>query len=200
MSGGFYVGAIGLQTQQRALDTIANNIANINTTAFKRTEVRFADVVASTADRSTLRAAMDTAPDELAGVALDQLFMLNEQGAIEKTGNAMDLAIEGSGFIELMGADGRTLLWRGGTLKVNDDGLLATTSGLALKAAISVPQDASDVAVARDGTVSATVADSTTPIEIGRIELVQIDDTAAVERLDGGLYRLPEGRSAKKIA
>jgi flagellar basal-body rod protein FlgG len=200
VSGGFYVGAIGLQTQQRALDTIANNIANINTTAFKRTEVRFADVVASTADRSTLRAAMDTAPDELAGVALDQLFMLNEQGAIEKTGNAMDLAIEGSGFIELMGADGRTLLWRGGTLKVNDDGLLATTSGLALKAAISVPQDASDVAVARDGTVSATVADSTTPIEIGRIELVQIDDTAAVERLDGGLYRLPEGRSAKKIA
>lgn len=191
MSDAFYVGAVGLQTQQRALDGIANNIANVNTPAFKRSQLRFADVVATRLDPEA--AAAQLTPEALAGVALDSQFMINEQGEIERTGQAMDLAIEGAGFIELMGPGGQTLLWRGGGLRVNDDGLLATAKGMALRAGITVPTDASAIQIGADGVVRATLPDSADPVELGQIGLVRFEDPSAVERLDGGLYRLRDG-------
>jgi flagellar basal-body rod protein FlgG len=191
MSDAFHVGAVGLETQQRALDGIANNIANVNTPAFKRAQLRFADVVAS---RAELEAAADPQrAASLAGVMLDARFMLNEAGEIERTGQPMDLAIEGAGFIELMGPGGQTLLWRGGALEVNQDGLLASARGLALRAGITVPADATKIEIGGDGMVRATVPDSADPVELGQIQLVRIEDSAAVERLDGGLYRALDG-------
>jgi flagellar basal-body rod protein FlgG len=191
MSDAFYVGAIGLETQQRALDGIANNIANVNTPAFKRAQLRFADVVASRADLEA------TTPDptraSLAGVMLDTQFMLNEAGEIERTGQPMDLAIEGNGFIELMGPGGQSLLWRGGAMRVNEDGMLATAKGLALRAAITVPADATELTIGADGIVRAKTPDSNDPVELGQIQLVRIDDPSTVERLDGGLYRVRDG-------
>lgn len=194
MSDAFYVGSVGLSTQQRALDGIANNIANVNTPTFKREQLRFADVVAN-------RSATDAVPvdaerraaDALAGVMLDAQFMVNEPGEIERTGQSMDLAIEGRGFIELMGTGGQTVLWRGGGLKVNEDGLLASSHGLALRAGITVPADATAITIGRDGIVRATVPDSTEPVELGQIQLVRLDDAASVDRLDGSLYRVREG-------
>ncbi|MES2442131.1 MAG: flagellar hook-basal body protein [Pseudomonadota bacterium] len=195
MSDAFYVGAVGLQTQQQALDGIANNIANVNTPAFKRSQLRFSDVVATRANAETLAAeqAQAQTPNAVAGVALDSQFMINEQGELNRTGQAMDLAIEGRGFIELMGPGGQTLLWRGGQLKVNDDGLLATAHGLALRAGISVPADATAITIGSDGMVRATVPDSVDPVELGQIQLVRLDDAGSVDRLDGGLYRVREG-------
>jgi len=192
MSGAYYVGAVGLRTQQRALDAIANNIANINTSGFKRSDVRFADVVASGPDAALLPADLQSAAPTLAGVALDLQFMINDQGELQRTGAGMDLAIEGAGFIELMGADGRTLLWRGGRLKVGEDGQLAGAGGFALKAGITVPDDATVLAIDADGTVRAQGADGTEPVELGQIRLVRVTDPAGVERLDGGLYRVAE--------
>ena len=192
MSGAFAIGAIGLETQQRALDAIANNIANLNTDGFKRSDVRFADVVASRAEPTTIAADLSHEPDRLAGVLLDTRFRLDDQGALERTGRALDLAIDGPGLIELMGPDGRALLWRGGTLRVNPDGLLASEGGLALRAAIAVPQDASALTIAADGTVAATLPDSAEPVELGRIALVRVTNATMIERLDGGFYRLDE--------
>jgi flagellar basal-body rod protein FlgG len=193
VSDAFYVGSVGLQTQQKALDGIAHNIANVNTTAFKRAQVRFADVVASRADLEALPIDTATGPDATAGVMLDSQLMLNQPGELERTGQSMDLAIEGRGFIELMGPGGQTLLWRGGALRVNEDGLLATAKGLALRAAITVPTDASAIEIGSDGTVRATVADSADPVELGQIQLVRLDDPSGIERLDGGLYRVRDG-------
>jgi flagellar basal-body rod protein FlgG len=192
MSDAFHVGAIGLRTQQRALDGIANNIANVNTPAFKRTQLRFSDVVATRVDAEAPPERM-RAPDGTAGVTLDAQFMINEQGELERTGQQMDLAIEGRGFIELLGPDGRTLLWRGGALKVNEDGMLATSQGVALRAAITVPTDATAIEIAADGTVRVSVPDSPEPVELGQIQLVRLDDPSGIERLDGGLYRVAEG-------
>src|SRR4051812_13347527 len=105
MSDAFYVGAVALQTQQQALEALANNIANVNTPGFKRSEVRYADVVLRRAEAGgTAAAAAD--PQTVAGVMLDAQFMLNEQGELERTGRSMDLAIEGTGFLELMGPAG----------------------------------------------------------------------------------------------
>ncbi len=114
MSDAYQIGAIGLRTQQLALDAIANNISNINTSGFKRSEIRFADVVASRPDATLLPADLQSAAPTLAGVALNLQFMLNDPGELQRTGAAMDVAIDGTGFIELMGPDGQSVLWRGG--------------------------------------------------------------------------------------
>ena len=200
MSAAYYVGAVGLQAQQQALDAIANNVANINTTGFKRSEVRFADVVASAPDPQVLQADLAATPASLAGVLLDVQFMLNDQGDLQKTGSAMDGAIDGAGFVELMGPDGRTLLWRGGGLKVGEDGQLEGAGGYALKAGITVPADATGLTIAADGTVSAKGADGTDPVELGQIRLVRLTNPADVERLDGGLYRVSEDAKLDEVA
>lgn len=195
MSDAFYVGAVGLQTQQHALDGIANNIANVNTSGFKRTQIRFADVVATRGEPEAVRADAPRAADTLAGVMIDSQFMLNEQGEVERTGQAMDVAIQGRGFIELMGPGGQTMLWRGGSLRINDDGLLATVGGLPLRAAITVPSDATALEIGGDGVVRATVPDSAEPVELGQIQLVSVENGANIDRLDGGLYRLRDGQA-----
>lgn len=193
MNGAFYVGAIGLQSQQRALDIIAGNIANMNTPAFKRSEVRFSEVLASHADADVPRADLAVQALASAGVVVDATPMIDEPGTLETTGHPLDLAIEGAGFIELMGPEGQTLLWRGGTLKVGDDGLLATASGIPLKAAITVPDDASAITIGSDGVVRGTTAGSATPTEFGQISLVKASDMTALRQLDGGLYRVDDG-------
>ncbi len=186
MNGAFYVGSVGLGSQQRALDLIANNVANMNTPAFKRSEVRFSEVMAS----GLLGGAGRFVPG---GVSATPSFAILEQGPIEATGNALDVAIEGRGFIELMGPDGQTLLWRGGRLKIGEDGLLSTQDGLALRAAITVPDDVTAVRIGRDGTVTGQVEGSEMPVELGEIEIVRIDDATALDRVEGGLYRAAEG-------
>lgn len=193
MNGAFHVGAIGMEAQQRALDTIANNISNVNTPAFKRSDVRFSEILANQPDPRALAADLGRAAITTAGVTSEQVVMAGESGKIESTGRPMDLAVDGQGLIEVMGPGGQTLLWRGGTLKVGEDGLLATAKGLALKAGITVPGDATALELGSDGIVRAKVGDSAEPVEIGQIMLVKVDDPAVLQRLDGGLYRVEEG-------
>lgn len=192
MSDAFYVGAIGLQSQQRALDIIAGNLANLNTPAFKRSQVRFSDVLASRFDPDVPASNLADNSSDMAGVSVDAVTMANETGPLQTTGQTLDFAIDGAGFVELMGPDGQTLLWRGGTLKIGDDGLLATAGGLTLKAAITVPDDATALTIGSDGIVRAMPSDGTAPVELGQIEIVRVDDTAALTRLDGGLFRATE--------
>jgi len=192
MNGAFHIAAIGLDAQQRALDTIANNISNVNTPAFKRSEIRFSEMLASRADPATASADLGAGSLSSAGVVAETAFMLDESGKLESTGRAYDLAIAGRGFIEVMGPGGETLLWRGGGLKVGEDGLLATVKGLPLKAAITVPDDATTIEIGSDGIVRAQVGEAEA-VEIGQIMLVKADDPSVLQRLDGGFYRVDEG-------
>lgn len=190
MSDAFYVGAIGLQAQERALDVISNNIANINTPAFKRSDVRFSSMIV-TRDDPDAPAANLTDRFAAAGVMASASPAMDEAGDLQSTGRPTDLAVQGRGFIELMGPGGQTLLWRGGALKVGEDGMLsAAGSGLPLKAAITLPQDATGFTIGADGIVRATTSTDATPVEVGRIELVTADDTSGFSPLDGGLYRV----------
>ena len=192
MSGAFNVAAVGLDAQQRALDIIAGNIANVNTPGYKRANVQFSELIASAADPDRVRADLGASLLTASGVDARAHYMMDEAGRIESTGQPLDLAINGRGFIELMGPDGLTLLWRGGTLKVGEDGLLSTAGGLPLKPAISIPDDAENLTVGADGVVRAIVDAGGEPTEIGQLMLARIDDAAALERLDGGLYRLAD--------
>jgi flagellar basal-body rod protein FlgG len=185
MSGAFYIGATGLDAEQRALDVIANNIANVNTNGFKRSQARFSELIGATADDDP-----DPAPVEtpLWGVSVDPSALDFTQGPLTPTGGMLDVAINGAGFIELLGPGGHTLLWRGGTMQVNADGYLASSDGTPLKAMITVPTGVTNLAIAADGTVTATVGASANPKNIGQIELVQDKDLSTLTPQPNGVY------------
>ena len=111
MNGAFEVGAAALRAEQRALEVHANNVANVNTTAFKRTEPRFAEVLSRSAEGAE-GGAPSTTP-AFGGVRMVPTEMLFTQGPLRASGNPLDLAIDGLGMVELMGPGGDTLLWRG---------------------------------------------------------------------------------------
>lgn len=191
MNSAFEISATALRAEQRALETHANNVANVNTPGFKRLENQFIEVMSQTSDAQIENEAVNGREAQLngAGVRVNQQQMLFAQGSLRPTGETLDLAIDGRGFIELMGSRGDVLLWRGGRLEVNEDGMLATASGIPLRSAITVPFDAVEMAIGRDGIVTARTADGE-DVEMGQIGLVSIDRESAVERLDNGLMRL----------
>lgn len=193
MNQAFEIGGVGLEAQQKALDVIANNIANLNTPAFKRADVQFIDLMAQRSDPDTPAAALGRSDAATAGVTARSVLAFNEQGVVEQTGKPMDLAINGEGFIELMGPHGQSLLWRGGTLRVQEDGLLAAGDGLALRATISVPTDATALQIDRNGIVSAQLDGRDARSDLGQIMLVKVDTPEAIQRLDGGYYQVPDG-------
>jgi flagellar basal-body rod protein FlgG len=195
VSGALEIAAVGMQAQQRALDTIANNISNINTPAFKRSELRFSELVGSGAGAGPVAQANAVQSDALAGVEWQTRPLVDRQGQLEVTGNPRDLAIDGVGFIELLGPAGRTLLWRGGTLKVLDDGALASSAGYALKAGINVPSEAAGLRIDGTGKVFATLPAPQGEMEIGQINLVKASDSAQLERLDGGIFAAGDEQS-----
>lgn len=198
MNHAFEIAGVGLSTQQRALDVIANNIANINTLGFKRSDVRFVELIASVHDALNPAARL-AATSSLAGASARPLVMVDAQGEIERTGRPLDIAIRGDGFIEVMGPRGQTLLWRGGSLSVGEDGLLATPDGLPLSAMVTLPRDATAIEFSPEGVVRARIAGAPDPAELGQIMLVRVDDPQTLERLDGGRYRLPDGVFAHEM-
>ncbi|GIU68063.1 flagellar hook-basal body protein [Candidatus Phycosocius spiralis] len=190
MIGSYEVAATGLAAQQRALQIISNNISNINTPGYKKSSINYADMVA----------ALDGQTMGLGGVNALPNLLINGQGEIQNTGNKMDIAIDGTGFIELLGRDGQFMFWRGGTLQINHEGYLAGPHGTALRAMIQVPSDAKDLAIDETGVVTAVLGGGSDRTELGRIELAILQSANDIERLDGGLYRFtginaPEMRS-----
>lgn len=189
MNGAFYIGATGLRSEQSALDVIANNIANINTTAYKRTQVRFSELLGAGGADQTIGAAAGGQAAALSGVQSDISAKVFSQGELRPTNRPMDVAINGDGFIELMGPAGQTLLWRGGELKVNGDGYLAASNGMALKAMISVPMGVSGVTVGADGQVKISSSGDDAGAIIGQIDLAMARDVSTLEPQGDGLYR-----------
>ncbi|MBP2161184.1 MULTISPECIES: flagellar hook-basal body protein [Asticcacaulis] len=193
MNGVFHIGATGLDSQQRALEIVANNIANMNTPAFKQSRAQFSQLMAGQGVQDAgSGTSLDRGQPVFQGVRLTGSTVDFAQGTLSQTGSQLDLAIDGSGFIELMGPAGQTLLWRGGTLKVNNDGFLAASNGMPLQAMISVPRDARGLAIGMDGRVTATVEGGVEPLEIGRIELVQDMDPASLKAITGGAFQPAE--------
>jgi flagellar basal-body rod protein FlgG len=190
MNGAFYVGATGLQAQQRGLDVIANNVANINTTAFKRSEIRFSELVMRSSVREDSEQVNVAVPDSLSGVEARTSPRIYEQGDLRQTSKPFDLAISGDGFVEVLGPGGQIWLWRGGAFQVNSDGLLETENGMTLRALIEVPDDASEIRIERDGRVVARVAGEEVPVALGNISIAMPEDVHSLESVGQGYYRV----------
>jgi flagellar basal-body rod protein FlgG len=191
MNGAFYIGAAGMGAQQRAIDTVANNIANINTFGFKRSAPRFSELVAAidnTADPTSVSGILANS----SGVSIAAIPHVWAQGDLKQTGQDLDLAINGTGFVELLGPSGRTLLWRGGTLKIGTDGYLATSDGMTLRAMISVPPGATKLSIGRDGAVSALFSGETDMRQIGQLDMVVVNNTDALKDTGNGYYEVTD--------
>jgi len=192
MNDAFYVGAVGLDAQQQALDVIANNVANINTTGFKRSEMRFSEVMSQ---RVAEQDAVVTEPADMnrpSGVVARTALMVEQQGDITLTGNPRDIAINGAGFIELIGFDNQTVLWRGGALRVDENGYLAAENGMILRSTITVPDDISNLIISADGEVSGVRAGDQDAVRLGQIDIVRVMDTQQLGRMDGGFYTVED--------
>src|SRR5215470_5878051 len=144
MIDSLYIGATGMAAQQTNVDTISNNLANVNTPTYKKSRVVFEDLLMQQAARP---GAVDSAGQPLAsatglGTALATSGKIFTDGEIKKSDGPLDVAIRGRGFIEVVMPDGSSGYTRSGTLQVNKDGVLTTADGNLLKSAIQVPPDA----------------------------------------------------------
>jgi len=188
MSSALEIAGIGLSTQQKALDTIASNIANVNTAGFKRSDITFSELISRSDPAAAAPVTLESA-SSVSGLSARAVQQIDLQGQLETTGRMLDLAIDGRGFVELLGPGGKSVLWRGGTLKVNEDGLLSASNGMALRSLINIPRDASALVIGADGQVSARAGDETGSWDLGKIMLVQTAPDQ-LTRMDGGYYEV----------
>lgn len=183
MSTSLFVAATGMTAQQRNVDVISNNLANVNTTAFKRGRAEFQDLFYQTVRApGSQSAAGIIVPSGLqfgVGVGLVGIANFFGQGPLSQTGNPLDMAIEGSGFFQLLNANGDIVYTRDGSFQLNQDGQFVTTDGFALEPAITVPDDSVSITVGIDGIVTTTLADLSTT-EVGQLELARFINPAGL--------------------
>lgn len=191
MNDALYIAATGMQAQQAQIDAIANNLANVNTQGFKRSRVSFTDLM-GVAGMDTASDAQARPPAQGLGVGMAGVMRLFDPGELKKTDAPFDIGIRGDGFIEVTLPDGGSAYLRGGTLKVNRDGVLATQAGFPLKAGITIPEETQNITVGADGVVQLQVAGQARPVEAGRIELVRFANPGALQPLGDNLYRAAE--------
>lgn len=192
MFDALHIGATGMQAQQTQVDAIANNLTNANTPAYKKTRVSFTDLVVRAAQPAGAAAPLGAATGAGAGVALASAFKLFEPGEVKKTESAMDIAIQGDGFLELAMADGTRAYTRGGTLKVNADGQLATQAGIPLKPGIAIPDGATAIVISTGGRVQVRVPGQAQPVEAGQLEVVRFANAQGLLTQGGNVYRATE--------
>jgi flagellar basal-body rod protein FlgG len=194
MFDALYISATGMQAQQLNVDTIANNLANVNTTGFKKSKISFTDLMVQEAGRlapSQEEASLLGGGNRLgAGVGIASTSKLFDMGDLKKTESAFDIAIQGEGFLEVTMPDGSSAYTRGGTFKVNRDGLLATSGGFPLKPNLAIPDNAQNMQIDSDGRVHVQVAGQSTPVELGQLELVRFTSPAGLMAQGDNLYRV----------
>ncbi|MDB5423923.1 MAG: flgG [Phenylobacterium sp.] len=167
--------ATGMAAQQLNVEVISNNIANMNTVAFKRQRAEFQDLLyqtletagAQSSDQGTI---VPTGVQVGAGVKAGSVYRISTQGALTRTDNKYDVAIDGRGYLQVLTPQGDTAYTRAGNLAVNDQGQLVTQDGYQIQPAISIPADALDVVISKSGQVQVTQS-SGTPSVIGTLEL-----------------------------
>ena len=188
------IAATGMSAQQLNVEVIANNIANINTTAFKRARAEFTDLLyqderpAGVPNRGNQQPIPEGAQVGL-GVRNAAIRNLHIQGALTSTGNKLDLAINGRGWFQIEGANGETFYTRAGSFNKNAEGQLVTIDGNLLTPQITVPADTTEIVVNESGEVFALTSTQTTMQSLGQITLANFANDAGLEALGGNLYQ-----------
>ena len=187
-----WISKTGLEAQQTNLGVTSNNLANVNTTGFKRDRAVFADLIYQTIRQPGAQNAQDAQlPTGLmlgTGVRTVATEKLHIQGNIIQTQNSLDVAVNGRGYLQVLMPDGSISYTRDGELKMDSTGQLVTANGYAIQPVISVPEETLTIAIGTDGTVSALVAGDTDPTQIGNIELADFINPAGLQPIGDNLY------------
>lgn len=188
------IAATGMNAQQRNLEVIANNIANINTTGFKRARAEFSDLLYQTErlqgvpNRSNASIVPEGAKIGL-GVKTVAVRNVHLQGSLVATGNPLDLALTGNGWFQIEGGDGTPLYTRSGSFNTNALGQIVTSDGFAVVPAITVPENTVEVIVNKTGQVFARMADQQELQELGQLTLANFANQAGLAPLGDNLFQ-----------
>ncbi len=188
-----WIAKTGLEAQQTRMSVISNNLANVNTTGYKRGRAVFADLLYQNVRQPGGQTSQDTQlPSGLQvgtgvrTVATEKLFV---QGSIVQTANSLDVAIQGRGFMQILLPDGAIAYTRDGSFQLDSQGQMVTSSGYQLQPAITIPANTQSITIGTDGTVSAVVAGSTTPTTVGNIQLADFVNPTGLQPIGDNLFR-----------
>jgi flagellar basal-body rod protein FlgG len=191
-----WTAASGMHAQTSNIDVISNNMANVNTTGFKRSQADFQDLL-----YETLRPAGTNAPGDSQvptgieighGTRLVATQKIFTQGNFQNTENELDMAIEGEGFFQIVQANGDIAYSRAGNFKMDSEGRLVTPDGMLMEPEITIPADSLAVAIATDGTVSVLQPGQTEAVEVGTIQLARFTNPAGLRSIGRNLYLVSE--------
>lgn len=193
MERALWVAKTGLEAQRTRMAIVTNNLANVNTTGFKRGRGIFGDLLyqnirqpgAQSSENTQLPSGLMLGTGARA-IATEKLFA---QGNLVQTENSLDLAVQGRGFFEILQPDGTSAFTRDGTFQVDSNGLIVTSNGFTLQPGITVPQDTVSLTIGADGVVSALAAGASTPTQIGNIQLSNFTNPAGLEPVGNNLFR-----------
>ncbi len=192
MSRALQIASTGMRAQERKIESTANNLANMNTDGFKRTDARFADLMYQTVRSAGAQTSDDSkapAPTQVGlGTTLTATVRDFSQGAAKHTGNNLDLMIEGNGFFGVL-RNNEVLYTRNGALRTDANGMLVTTDGFPLEPEIRVPSDAIAIEVGANGAVEA-IMDNDVRRELGQIRLYNLTNRNGLESMGRNLYRV----------
>lgn len=187
-----WIAKTGLDAQQTHIDVIANNLANVSTTGFKRSRAVFEDLLYQNIRQPGAQSSQQTQlPSGLQlgtgvrPVATERIFT---QGNLQQTNNDTDLAINGQGFFQVLLPDGTTAYTRDGSFQIDNQGQLVTSSGYVVQPAITIPQNAQSITVGRDGTVSVTQQGTPAPVQVGTIQVTTFINPAGLQAQGENLY------------
>jgi flagellar basal-body rod protein FlgG len=188
------IAATGMNAQEQNLEVIANNVANINTTGFKRSRAEFTDLIYQTERVMGVssRGRDATVPEGAQvglGVRTAAIRSLQIQGALTNTGNTLDLAINGRGWFQVTTPNGDTVYTRDGAFNTNAQGQLVTSDGYLVTPTITVPPTATSVTVSQTGLVTATIPGQSTPQQVGQLTTANFINEAGLEALGSNLFQ-----------
>jgi flagellar basal-body rod protein FlgG len=191
-----YSAASGMLAQQLNVDNIANNLANANTTGFKNRKVQFQDLLYQTLTAPGTQSGEQTVFPSGLQLGLGARVVANEvifrQGDFVGTGNPLDVVIEGNGFFQIRLPTGELAYTRAGSFQLNRDGQIVTNNGDFVEPNITVPQDALDVSIGLDGTVSFTQPGQNQAQQAGSIEIAMFQNPAGLKALGNSLFQPTE--------
>ncbi|RLM27208.1 flagellar basal-body rod protein FlgG [Brenneria alni] len=195
-----WIAKTGLDAQQTNMDVISNNLANVSTNGFKRQRAVFEDLLYQTVRQPGAQSSEQTTlPSGLqlgTGVRPVTTERLHSQGNLEQTENSKDVAINGQGFFQIQLPDGTTAYTRDGSFQLDSNGQLVTSSGYMVQPAITIPDTALTMTVARDGVVSVTLQGQTAANQVGQLTLSTFINPTGLQSLGENLYQETESSGA----
>jgi flagellar basal-body rod protein FlgG len=195
-----FIAATGMEAQRINIDVISNNLANVNTTGFKKSRADFQELMyQSLKTAGAVSAEGNEVPTGIQlglGVKPAAVQKMFYQGDFVSTGNNLDLVIEGNGFFQITKPDGEIAYTRAGAFKLDSEGNLVTSDGYPMEPAITIPANAMEITISSDGAVSVLQAGNNTPVEVGQIETAQFINPSGLRAIGKNLF-LPSGSSGE---